>query len=237
MFIYEKDGKLNISFEKKTIPEEITPDIVMSKEGSTVTVSVGDYDISGDTPSGDEIVIPMEWDTQQYGVAVSTEYSYQDVIDAYNAGMTVKLTLDELEAEITSITYYEGSESYTIQTSLGILSEGVGAVDLGDDFEVYALMNCGLVYSETENAWVSVDGINYANLVASIDLQKQIAGSASVVLSFNLNEGTETATVTDYAVSEGTYTFTATLSGGLVGGPHSTTDLTKAIELSASSPI
>ena len=39
MFMYEKDNKLNLTFEKTVVPPE-TPDLVISKEDGITTVSI-----------------------------------------------------------------------------------------------------------------------------------------------------------------------------------------------------
>lgn len=43
MFIYEKDGKLNIMFQATQIPvaENAAPDVLFYKDGETVRVTVG----------------------------------------------------------------------------------------------------------------------------------------------------------------------------------------------------
>lgn len=46
MFIYEKDGKLNIMFQATQIPVEGTPDVSLYKEGETVHVMVSGKEIA-----------------------------------------------------------------------------------------------------------------------------------------------------------------------------------------------
>ena len=48
MFIYEKDGKLNIMFQATQIPvaENATPDVQLYKDGETVHVTVGGKEVS-----------------------------------------------------------------------------------------------------------------------------------------------------------------------------------------------
>lgn len=46
MFIYEKDGKLNIMFQATQIPVEGTPDVSLYKEGDTVHVMVSGKEIA-----------------------------------------------------------------------------------------------------------------------------------------------------------------------------------------------
>lgn len=45
MFIYEKDGKLNIMFQATQIPVEGTPDVSLYKDGETVHVMVSGKEI------------------------------------------------------------------------------------------------------------------------------------------------------------------------------------------------
>ena len=41
MFIYEKDGKLNVMFQATQIPATGTPDVVLYKKDNTVTAEIG----------------------------------------------------------------------------------------------------------------------------------------------------------------------------------------------------
>jgi len=50
MFVYEKDGKLNIAFQNTQIPPE-TADVVLSRDATTgtITAAIGDNDITGES--------------------------------------------------------------------------------------------------------------------------------------------------------------------------------------------
>lgn len=50
MFVYEKDGKLNIAFQNTQIPPE-TADVVLSRDATTgtITAAIGDNEITGES--------------------------------------------------------------------------------------------------------------------------------------------------------------------------------------------
>lgn len=49
MFIYEKDGKLDIMFQATQIPASGTPDVCLWKTGSTVHAQISGKEITVDT--------------------------------------------------------------------------------------------------------------------------------------------------------------------------------------------
>lgn len=51
MFIYEKDGKLNVMFQATQIPAKGTPDVVLYKEDNTVTAEIGGHKYQGTLPT------------------------------------------------------------------------------------------------------------------------------------------------------------------------------------------
>lgn len=46
MFMYEKDGKLNIMFQGTQIPASGTPDVELYKDGESVHVKISGKDVS-----------------------------------------------------------------------------------------------------------------------------------------------------------------------------------------------
>lgn len=46
MFIYEKDGKLNIMFQSNQIPTSGTPDVELYKDGDSVHLKISGKDVS-----------------------------------------------------------------------------------------------------------------------------------------------------------------------------------------------
>ena len=46
MFMYEKDGKLNIMFQGTQIPSSGTPDVELYKDGNSVHLKISGKDVS-----------------------------------------------------------------------------------------------------------------------------------------------------------------------------------------------
>lgn len=53
MFMYEKDGKLNIMFQGTQIPASGTPDVELYKDGDSVYLKISGKDVSTATSASD----------------------------------------------------------------------------------------------------------------------------------------------------------------------------------------
>lgn len=53
MFMYEKDGKLNIMFQSTQIPVSGTPDVELYKEGDSVYLKISGKEVSTATASAE----------------------------------------------------------------------------------------------------------------------------------------------------------------------------------------
>lgn len=54
MFMYEKDGKLNIMFQGTQVPASGTPDVELYKEGDSVHLKISGKDVSTGTAAASD---------------------------------------------------------------------------------------------------------------------------------------------------------------------------------------
>ena len=215
MFVYEKNEKLNISFGNKTIPEDITPDIIIEKDGDTIKVTVGDEVITGKAPqpTGD-IVIPFIWDSDYF--ATTSDYTYADVVDAFNAGRTVVFDCDEFgSATLQSITLIDDAV-YIFKTDVAGIYTSMDVGDTGSEpIGLYLIENVDCSQRSAEDYdYYSRYGFTYADLVCAIDLYKQVYDVEDAVIYFVLynydgSSATE-STASDYEEQQGQYIFQMT---------------------------